>query len=82
MIQAAVDQLLALKAEFKALTGTDYGPPPVAKPVEDKVVSGSYFVTLQIAKTSLDPVEISNLMSILLSGSETGPFHPFSILYN
>ena len=38
MIQAAVDQLLALKAEFKVLTGTDYGPPPVAKPVEEKVV--------------------------------------------
>ena len=41
MIQAAVDQLLALKAEFKAVTGTDYGPPPVVKPVEEKVLSST-----------------------------------------
>ena len=33
-----MDQLLALKAEFKTVTGNDYGPPPAAKPVEDKVV--------------------------------------------
>jgi len=53
VIQAAVDQLLALKAEFKAVTGTDYGPPPVVKPVEEKV----YYISCTVQKLVVGSIE-------------------------